>query len=160
MCTPTRYALLTGRYPWRTRLPRGVLWGNGDALIEPGRMTMASLLRDAGYHTAGIGKWHLGLRWAAAAGSTPDRTTNTETAPVDWIDYARRIADGPTHHGFAEFFGLAGLARHARLRLHRRRPRPRAADHHARRRASVRSGLLPSGPGGRIVPVPSACSAI
>jgi arylsulfatase A len=106
VCTPTRYALLTGRYPWRTRLPRGVLWGNGDALIEPGRMTLASLLRDAGYHTAGIGKWHLGLRWAAAAGSTPDRTTNTETAPVDWIDYTARIADGPTHHGFTEFFGL------------------------------------------------------
>ena len=106
VCTPTRYALLTGRYPWRTRLPRGVLWGNGDALIEPGRMTVASLLRDAGYHTAGIGKWHLGLRWAAAAGSTPDRTTNTETAPVDWIDYTARIADGPTHHGFTEFFGL------------------------------------------------------
>ena len=106
VCTPTRYALLTGRYPWRTRLPRGVLWGNGDALIEPGRMTVASLLRDAGYHTAGIGKWHLGLRWAAAAGSTPDRTTNTEAAPVDWIDYTAGIADGPRQHGFTAFFGL------------------------------------------------------
>ena len=106
VCTPTRYGLLTGRYPWRTRLARGVLWGNGDALIEPGRMTLASLLRDAGYHTAGIGKWHLGLRWAAVAGATPDRTTNTESAPVEWIDYTARIADGPTHHGFAEFFGL------------------------------------------------------
>ena len=74
VCTPTRYALLTGRYPWRTRMPRGVLWGNGDALIEPGRVTLPSLLRDAGYHTAGIGKWHLGLRWAAAPGTTADRT--------------------------------------------------------------------------------------
>jgi arylsulfatase A-like enzyme len=106
VCTPTRYALLTGRYPWRTRLPRGVLWGNGDALIEPGRTTLASLLRDAGYHTAGIGKWHLGLRWAVLPGATPDRTTNNEKGPVDWIDYAGRITDGPTHHGFAEFFGL------------------------------------------------------
>ena len=106
VCTPTRYGLLTGRYPWRTRLPRGVLWGNGDALIEPNRTTVASLLRDSGYHTAGIGKWHLGLRWAAAPGATPDRTTNTEKAAVDWIDYSGRIADGPTHHGFAEFFGL------------------------------------------------------
>ena len=106
VCTPTRYALLTGRYPWRTRMPRGVLWGNGDALIEPGRATIASMLRTAGYHTAGIGKWHLGLRWAAAPGATPDRTTNTEAAPVDWIDYSGRIADGPTHHGFDEFFGI------------------------------------------------------
>jgi arylsulfatase A len=106
VCTPTRYALITGRYPWRTRMPRGVLWGNGDALIEPGRVTVPSLLRGAGYHTAGIGKWHLGLRWAAAPGTTADRTTNSETAPVDWIDYSSRIADGPTHHGFDEFFGI------------------------------------------------------
>jgi arylsulfatase A-like enzyme len=106
VCTPTRYALLTGRYPWRTRLERGVLWGNGDALIEPGRTTVASLLKSRGYHTAGIGKWHLGLRWAAKPGATPDRTTNNERAATDWIDYTQPIANGPTHHGFDEFFGL------------------------------------------------------
>ncbi len=106
VCTPTRYGLLTGRYPWRTRLSRGVLWGNGAALIVPGRVTLPSLLRARGYYTAGVGKWHLGLRWGAKPGSTPDRTTNSADAPVDWIDYARAIEDGPTHHGFAEYFGL------------------------------------------------------
>lgn len=106
VCTPTRYGLLTGRYPWRTRLARGVLWGNGDALIEPGRATLASMLQRRGYHTAGVGKWHLGLRWAAKPGTTPDRTTNNEDAPVDWIDYAQPIVDAPTDHGFDEYFGL------------------------------------------------------
>jgi arylsulfatase A len=106
VCTPTRYGLLTGRYAWRTRLQRGVVWGNGDSLIEPGRVTLASLLKRRGYHTAGVGKWHLGLRWAAKPGTSPDRDTNNEKAPVDWIDYSRPVTDGPTHHGFTEYFGI------------------------------------------------------
>lgn len=106
VCTPTRYGLLTGRYPWRTRMTRGVLWGNGDALIEPGRATLASYLKKKGYHTAVVGKWHLGLGWAARPGMTPDRTTNNDKGPVDWIDYTQPVTDGPTHHGFDEFFGI------------------------------------------------------
>ena len=106
VCTPTRYGLLTGRYAWRTRLARGVLWGNGDALIEPGRMTLASLLRTRGYRTAAVGKWHLGVHWAAREGATADRTTNSDAAALDWIDYTRPVAGGPVHHGFDEFFGI------------------------------------------------------
>lgn len=106
VCTPTRYGLLTGRYAWRTRLTRGVLWGNGDALIEPGRLTIASLLRSRGYYTAAVGKWHLGLGWGVKPGAAADRTTNSEKAALDWIDYGARIADGPLQHGFDEFFGL------------------------------------------------------
>ena len=106
VCTPTRYGLLTGRYAWRTRLQRGVVWGNGDSLIERGRVTLATLLQRRGYHTAGVGKWHLGLRWAARPGTSPDRDTNNEKAPVDWIDYSRPVTDGPTHHGFTEYFGI------------------------------------------------------
>lgn len=106
VCTPTRYGLLTGRYAWRTRLTRGVLWGNGDALIDPGQLTLASLLRSRGYYTAAVGKWHLGLRWAVRPGATPDRATNGQAAALDWIDYGARIADGPLQHGFDEFFGI------------------------------------------------------
>src|SRR6516165_5591834 len=64
VCTPTRYGILTGRYSWRTRLQSGVLGGYSPRLIEPGRLTVAELLRRAGYRTTAVGKWHLGMDWA------------------------------------------------------------------------------------------------
>ncbi len=60
VCTPTRYGLMTGRYAWRTRLQSGVLTG-GSSLIAQDRLTLAKMLRRQGYHTAMIGKWHLGM---------------------------------------------------------------------------------------------------
>lgn len=59
-CTPSRYAMLTGEYAWR-RKGTGVLPGNAQMIIEPGRTTLASVLKKAGYTTAVVGKWHLGL---------------------------------------------------------------------------------------------------
>lgn len=61
VCTPTRYGLLTGRYCWRSRLKRGVQNGYGAPLIETSRPTIATLLKNAGYKTGIVGKWHLGL---------------------------------------------------------------------------------------------------
>lgn len=65
VCTPTRYGVLTGRYCWRSRMKRGVLGGYSPPLIEPDRLTVAAMLKQAGYSTAVIGKWHLGLAWVA-----------------------------------------------------------------------------------------------
>ena len=104
VCTPTRYGLLTGRYSWRTRLKKGVLWGNGDSLIEPGRTTLASLLRARGYYTAAVGKWHLGMHWTARPGAVVDRETTQ--GPTDWIDYTRPVTGGPIAAGFDEYFGI------------------------------------------------------
>ena len=63
VCSPTRYGLLTGRYAWRTEMKSRVLWAFDRPLIEPDRWTIARMMKGAGYHTACIGKWHLGWAW-------------------------------------------------------------------------------------------------
>ncbi|MCP5113992.1 MAG: sulfatase-like hydrolase/transferase, partial [bacterium] len=68
VCTPSRYGLLTGRYPWRSRLPSGIVQAWGQPLIEEGRQTLGSALQGLGYRTACIGKWHLGWDWPLEGG--------------------------------------------------------------------------------------------
>ncbi len=107
VCTPTRYSVLTGRYSWRSRLQSGVLGGLSPRLIEPGRLTVAELLQKNGYHTACIGKWHLGMKWALKPGAEGfgDRI---EKGPEGWgADYSKPISDGPNAVGFDYFFGIA-----------------------------------------------------
>ncbi|WP_220498309.1 sulfatase family protein [Rhodopirellula sp. JC639] len=83
VCTPTRYATLTGRYCWRSKLKRGVLNGYGTPLIETDRPTVASHLKQHGYHTAVIGKWHLGLGFQKDASGQWDWTQPLSYSPVD-----------------------------------------------------------------------------
>src|SRR4051812_29379417 len=78
VCTPTRYGILTGRYCWRTKLKSGVLLGYDAPLIEPGRMTVASLLKQNGYRTGCIGKWHLGMDWAVKTPTDPVKEENVD----------------------------------------------------------------------------------
>lgn len=107
VCTPTRYSLLTGRYNWRTRLKSGVLGGLSPPLLEPTRMTLASLLKNHGYHCACIGKWHLGLDWARKPGAPPFRDV-IEKGEEGWrVDFARPFGGGPTTVGFDKFFGIS-----------------------------------------------------
>lgn len=105
VCTPTRYGLLTGRYAWRTRLKSGVLLGFDRPLIEPGRLTLASLFKSKGYRTACVGKWHLGLGWQSCLGTPVTDNDNTTDDPG--VDYSRPITQGPLSVGFDYFFGIA-----------------------------------------------------
>ncbi|MEV0715532.1 arylsulfatase [Asanoa sp. NPDC050611] len=115
VCTPSRYALMTGRYAWRGPLKNFVLMGHGPALIEPSRPTLASVLRDAGYATGAFGKWHLGLGWRHRDGSVRDAfapgATLHDDVKTDFghdIDYTAPVTGGPTALGFDRFFGIAG----------------------------------------------------
>jgi arylsulfatase A-like enzyme len=105
VCTPTRYALLTGRYAWRTRLTQGVLWGYSPPLIEPNRPTLPAFLQTAGYQTAAIGKWHLGLRFATREPAEFGDATQPAADPA-LIDWHQPLPQGPRSAGFNTFFGI------------------------------------------------------
>lgn len=102
ICSPTRYNLLTGRYAWRTGL-RGVLNDNSPALIGGQQLTVASLLKRLGYHTACIGKWHLGM-----------------------VHGNGKVEQGPITRGFDYFYGFQ-YARGIENLVENDRPAPKLA---------------------------------
>ncbi len=88
VCTPSRYGILTGRYNWRSREQSGVLNGYSQPLIAADRLTVAGLLKQNGYTTFGLGKWHLGL--------------DISKDPRDL-----NVANGPTTRGFDYYLGIS-----------------------------------------------------
>lgn len=86
-CTPSRYGLLTGQYPWKNERAH-ILQGDAPLIIDTSRITLASMLKENGYTTAVIGKWHLGL----GAGN---------------VDWNKRVSPGPAELGFDYSFILA-----------------------------------------------------
>ena len=93
-CTPTRYGVLTGRYPSRIG-QFGVLKTYSKPIIPKSRLTVASFLKSQGYHTACIGKWHLGMNWVKV------KRGKSEELPI-----GARMTDGPNALGFDYFYGF------------------------------------------------------
>ena len=115
VCTPSRYSILTGRYPWRSRLPKGVLRGYSRTLIEEDQPTVGNLLQSKSYTTAIVGKWHLGVDWVLKAAFKDSLNPafnkdlmygiNREMSP-DQIDFSLPPVKGPKTQGFDYSFIL------------------------------------------------------
>jgi arylsulfatase A len=116
VCTPTHYSILTGRYNWRSKLQRGVLGSFDNPLIDKERLTVGKLLKDNGYYTACIGKWHLGMGWDFEKDKDFCNTNwrnekisfeANEQQRKKWREaFSKPIPEGPVTRGFDYFFGV------------------------------------------------------
>jgi len=101
VCTPTRYGIMTGRYSWRTKLQKGVVTGFAPCLIDKDRMTVAGFLKQQGYATAIVGKWHLDFQYLDPESGEAYSQKQHKTPPV-----GAKIPDGPLHRGFDYYHGF------------------------------------------------------
>jgi arylsulfatase A len=99
ICSPSRYALLTGRHHWRDF--HGIVNALEPSVFRKGQLTLPQMLREKGYTTACIGKWHLGWNWDAIRkpGTPPKSIQYTD------FDWSKPVPDGPLDHGFDHYFG-------------------------------------------------------
>ncbi len=105
VCTPTRYTLMTGQMAFRVPNGGTVFTGvGGPSLIAPGRLTLPAMLKQVGYSTACVGKWHVGLTFRDEVG---DPIHSGRLEDLRRIDFHRRIEGGPVDIGFDRFFGTA-----------------------------------------------------
>jgi arylsulfatase A-like enzyme len=107
VCTPTRYGVLTGRYAWRSHLQNGVLSGGHEfePLIADGQMTVPALLKQAGYTTAAMGKWHLGFAVNDSLGNPVDVYPNGQKRPSP-APVGSVVPNGPSTRGFDTYLGF------------------------------------------------------
>jgi arylsulfatase A-like enzyme len=98
VCTPSRYGLLTGSYAFRNRLKGGNVGGFDASVLAPEQKTIAHLLKNAGYNTACIGKWHLGFDWSTL--NQNEQPSLNKLTKYSNVDYSKPIKLGPNSYGF------------------------------------------------------------
>ena len=107
VCSPTRYGLLTGDHNFRIGRPSGVQFDYGDVWVAPTTRTVAQVLRESGYTTGFVGKWHLGYNVYDAGGQRITGDPGDRDIVPDW---SRGISDGPSERGFDYSFGHVSSA--------------------------------------------------
>ncbi|WP_299098261.1 arylsulfatase [uncultured Winogradskyella sp.] len=110
VCTPSRYALLSGRYHWRDF--NDIVHAMGESVFKENQVTLPNILNTNGYHTAAIGKWHLGWNWEAIRNKAVTEKEkakhgkkDVEIWPAHAYDWGKSIPNGPLSIGFDSYFG-------------------------------------------------------
>jgi arylsulfatase A len=103
ICTPSRYALLTGRFHWRKF--HGIVNSFEKPVLDAKEVTLPELLKTRGYRTACIGKWHLGWNWDDILKPDAPPPASKEGYAPSAFDWSRPISGGPLSHGFDHYFG-------------------------------------------------------
>ena len=117
VCSPSRYTLLTGRYHWRSRLQKGIVGLWGAPVIPSSRLTLGRIAQQAGYHTACVGKWHLGWEWpippelkpyfeTGGYGGEKNRVASQAHRKAWRRVFRSKLEGGPLSVGFDEYFGV------------------------------------------------------
>ena len=108
VCSPSRFALMTGTYPFRSWKKSGVMANYEPSLIQPGQLTLMQMLQQKGYTTAGFGKWHLGTTFPTLDGKKPAGygKFKAENNGAN-IDLSKPVSDGPMDHGFEKWLGFS-----------------------------------------------------
>jgi len=108
VCSPSRYALMTGEYPWRSWKKTRVMSNYEPSMINEATLTLPQMLQNAGYQTVGFGKWHLGTTFPTTDGKPPvgygkfqdDRNGAN-------LDFSKPVSDGPLDRGFDKWLGFS-----------------------------------------------------
>jgi len=108
VCSPSRFALMTGNYPWRSWKKQGVMSNYEPSMIANNQLTLPGMLQESGYITAGYGKWHLGATFSTIDGEKPSGYGKFKAEDNGSnLDLFQPISDGPIDHGFDHWMGFS-----------------------------------------------------